>query len=171
MSDIQCPDCMQHLSDADRSGELCPHCGKALPLWITGPDRLSADQCSPTARRARRYASSLLFTLAAIHGVFGFLVIVLGAAGPIADEHKPILAAIVAGMVAILVSLGCWARHKPMLPTIIALVVYVVDTGVGIAIDPDQWTKGIVFRLLIVLLLVKAIQIARGKTLSGLMGP
>src|SRR5215475_1839915 len=101
MAEIQCPHCMQYLREMDLTQDTCPNCAQPLPLWITGPDRLSGDRRSPEMVRACKYVSTLLFALAALQAICGLMLIALADkifGGPIADQDKLILLGFVFGL-------------------------------------------------------------------------
>lgn len=100
----------------------------------------------------------------AIFGVAILLVVnLLVLAGTVPEEYEYLwLDLIIWGVfIAAFVVLGFWANKKPYYAIVTALVLYLIFIGLNAALDISTLFKGIIFKIIIIVFLVKGINDAK----------
>lgn len=109
-------------------------------------------------KEAKSQASTTLFIIAGLMLVCGTIgVFVLGNQQNAAPEEMIVAVALVVGMAIVFAMLGTWALFQPTPPAIIGLIFFIGITILDFAEDPMAAAKGIIFRIIMVILLIKAI--------------
>jgi hypothetical protein len=119
-----------------------------------------ADSKVPTMADARLQASSVLFAVAVVQLVCGFVgrvIVPLIFEAPFPDEKVTTFSVTWFGSGVVFGLLGLWARVRPLPPTIVGLLLYVgIFTANGI-IDPETIATMILVKIVVVLALVLAV--------------
>lgn len=154
---------------------FCGRCGKALPTGDTaGPRIVSAGaQDTTTAgrqllsdelRKKLNKSSGALLAVAILQAIMG--PVMLSMAKSQAErqspgqvfEIQPVAYVIVFGISAAFFGLWFWSRFQPYLAAIIGLVLFISIWLLDVVSDPTAIYKGIILRVIIIGVLVKAIQ-------------
>lgn len=169
MDGIVCPHCSA-MNGLDSS--FCESCGKALPTQepagpriVTGADMATTEagqelQSRELAKQARKAAGALL-AVAILQAIFG--TIILFGMGAFADDapDNGINAAVIGsvyGIAVVFFALYLWARKSPLPAAIVGLVVFVSLHSFEAVVDPTSLGRGIIVKIIIIVVLVKAIQ-------------
>jgi hypothetical protein len=165
----QCP----HCGAANPFGsQFCQTCGKALPdaYGGGGPRVVTADSVGASTagrellgdqlRKKMNQASGALLAVAIIQVVFGAILIfaLQDQARRAGGEIPPLAYVLIFGLGAAFFGLWAWSRFQPFAAAIVGLVLYVSVWVMDIVADPEMIFKGILLKLIIVAVLVKAIQ-------------
>jgi hypothetical protein len=167
MGEIVCPHCN---AGGQTPGGFCTACGKALPTAsASGPRVLGQNEFGATgAGRSLRSnelvaqskkAAGALIAVAIMQGVFGAILIAASTAN-VPVEHSALVMAytINTGVALIFLALFFWARKSPLPAAIVGLVIFITMHLLSAILDPTQIIRGIIFKIIIVVVLVKAIQ-------------
>jgi hypothetical protein len=175
MPKIQCIYC-DTVYDPGRTGGSCTDCGREHPpgSLVRPPDVFKVPVPTATGRvrpvteeeeRARRQASSALFTVAALNLLCNgllvaliFLVLQQGQPGP--NVAGAIAVGIFLGFTGLFVLLGLWARYEPLAPSVLGLMLY---TGVALlqcVLSPGLACQELVINGIIIFGLIQAVQAA-----------
>ena len=147
------------------SASFCESCGKALPTVRSAP-RLVTDSALPATDAARQLvgeelkknlkkAKGALLAVAIIQTIVGAI---LFAAMKANANFPPAVAFTVLGIGGIYFGLYAWARHQPLPAAIVGLILYITMHVLDGLQDPRQFARGIILKVIIVVLLVQAIQ-------------
>jgi len=176
---IACP----HCAAANEAGSaFCRTCGKALPaVNATGPRIITGQALASTAagvklqsdeleRQAKKAANALL-AVAILQTIFAGAFYLISQNLPRAAAiNLPVVLGTILGVAAIFWALYFWARVNPLPAAIVGLVVYVSLWALDFIVAMGQMANsgghtigagpfnGIIIRLIIVLMLVRAIQ-------------
>ncbi len=162
-----CPHCGV---ENDGVAAFCVQCGKALPESMpSGPRVVSGDQMAATAvgqnlqadqlRKQAGQAFKALIVVAVLSVIGGVVFFFILKSGPkeVADQ-APVVLAINLVLAAIYAGLAIWARVNPLPAAIVGLVLFVSVHVISAVIDPMSIAQGIIVKIIIVVVLVKAIQ-------------
>ena len=173
-----CPECQSPVSASEIEFRTCEACGARLPASRheedeepreRRPNRRTAQLRSEPdpeshdvlMKQAKKQASVTLFVVAALMMVCGSIAVAfLGNQEGAAPEEIAIGVVLVIGMAAVFAGLGFWAMFMPVPPAIIGLVFFVGITVLDFVGDPAMAVKGIFLRIIIIVMLVKAINTA-----------
>ncbi len=115
---------------------------------------------------ANRQVAGILYTVAALHLLCDTVFVMINpeqlSGGPVAPHVRAFMIAVILGMALSFVGLGSWALFQPLPPAILAVVLYVVFVALSFVNDPQLALRGIVFNIVIVIALFKAIQAGTG---------
>jgi hypothetical protein len=154
---------------------FCESCGKALPTsYAPGPRVVTAgtpgssgvgrELLSDELRKKMNKSSGALLAVAIIWTVMGPVALWLEKEqmqrqnpGQVIEIY-PIAYVIVFGIAAAFFGLWLWSRFQPFAAAIVGLVLFVSLWLLNIVVDPTQIYKGIIIKIIIVAVLVKAIQ-------------
>jgi hypothetical protein len=148
------------------SASFCESCGKALPAAARSTPRLVTDSVLPASDGARQLVSEelkknlkkakgALLTVAILQTIVGAVLFAATRANP---DFPPVVAFTVLGMGGIYFGLYAWARHQPLPAAIVGLILYITMHLLDGLQDPRQFARGIILKVIIVVLLVQAIQ-------------
>ncbi len=170
---ITCPHCGAANQDV---GSFCTACGKALPSATpSGPRVISAKDVAATsagknlqtdllkkeakkeAKKAAKKAASALLAVAILQAIFGTFLIVM-AMGEGGLELGPAVLITVYGIAILFFCLYLWARKNPLPAAIVGLVLFVTVHLLDAVADPTAIVRGIVLKIIVVVVLIKAIQ-------------
>ena len=164
-----CPHCNE-LNPAGAS--FCGSCGKAMPvLGASGPTVLSGDalagsgagqqlQSQELAKKTRSAAGALLAVaiIQTLVGLLMFFVVKAQVANDPTLEIDPVFFIVLGGVAAIFWGLWFWARKNPLPAAIVGLVLFLTLWFVDILVDPTQIARGIIVKIIVIAVLVKAIK-------------
>lgn len=180
MSTTSCPHCGAANSP---DGAFCESCGKALPTLTTGGPRVvpTAGYAASAAGRAiqseelkaqAKKAAGALLAVAILQAVMGtLLVTVAGRRKDMAGLDLTLVYFTVYGVGVVFFALYLWARKNPFPAAIAGLVVYVTVHLLDAVADPSALTRGILVKVIVIVILVRAIQAgAKHRTLIRLEG-
>lgn len=170
MSTLPCPHCG---AEGAADAAFCASCGKAMPASVGTRPRIvhSTDyatsragqiiQAEELARHARK-ASGALIVVGILQAVFGtFLVVMAGVIAARQDAEQDFsvgaTAIVVYGIAVLFLGLGLWARRNPLPAAITGLVVFVTVHALDAVADPTALIRGIVVKVIIVLILIRAV--------------
>jgi len=163
MKSAVCPTCDATLNPLEIADGYCDACGKQVPAYaVRAAGRAVAFGSAPGARqvsaeldKARKQMSGILFAIAALQLVCGVMLLAIGS-----RHHRVSGIAVVelAGIAIVFGSLGLWARYRPLPPAIIGLVLYILLSLLTFAANPALAAKGIGIRVLMVMMLIRAIR-------------
>jgi hypothetical protein len=113
-------------------------------------------------KQARKEVSGVLFGIAALQLVCGFIsVLILPAMAapqvPLPPEAIIFSVCAVVGLGVIYVGLGIWARYHPLPPAVIGLVLYVGVTLLDFLVAPGVILSGIWIKIIILIALIRAV--------------
>ena len=163
MAQVTCPHCGVLNANA---GSFCESCGKALPaVFTSGPRVVSGTAIAGTAvgqrlqsgelqKSARRSAGALL-AVAILQMLAGFLIMNLL---PKNFEQKTLVLGMLFGIGVVFFGLAGWALKQPLPAAIVGLALYITLWLVDIVADPTAIARGILLKLIIIAVLVRAIQ-------------
>lgn len=172
-ADAPCPHCGE-LNPAGAA--FCESCGKALPAAATtGPRVVSAGTAGATAaghqlleedlRKQMKKASTALLVVAILQAIFGPVALMImkrqaeQEAGPgVVLEIQPFMYVIVFGLAGAFFALWLWSRVNPFAAAIVGLVLFVSLHLLDAVADPSSIMRGILVKIIVVVVLVKAIQ-------------
>ncbi|MGZ9124713.1 MAG: zinc-ribbon domain-containing protein [Candidatus Binatia bacterium] len=166
-SSTMCPHCG---AENQATSTFCESCGKALPSTASTGPRLVTDTVIPSTAAGRqlvseelqRYAKkakNALLAVAIIQCVFGLIIYGVASANlPSGQSLPPIVLITIFGIGAIFFGLYAWARHSPLPAAIVGLTLFVTMHLVDGLVDPTQFGRGIIMKVIIVVMLVQAIQ-------------
>jgi hypothetical protein len=168
VSTMQCP----HCGAVNPAGSaFCQSCGKAMPTgYATGPRVVTAttagasgvgrELLSDELRKKMKTSSGALLAVAIIQAILGpvMLWMINEQMRQQGMELRPIAYVIVFGIAAAFFGLWIWSRFQPFAASIVGLVLYVSIWLVDIVADPTQIFKGIIVKVIVVAVLIKAIQ-------------
>jgi hypothetical protein len=165
-STISCPHCN---ALGQNPGGFCTSCGKALPTAASSGPRVLGNKdlgSSGAARTLRtdelkaqaRKAAGALMAVAVVFAIYGTLF-GLGGAQLAGGQHflsaDVILNYVVA---ALFLGLFFWARKSPLPAAIVGLVIFLTLQLYMATLDPILLTRGIIFKIVIIVVLIQAIQ-------------
>jgi hypothetical protein len=167
-----CPHCGQ---PNEVGAGFCFACGKALPTYSTGPRVVTAGTAGATAggrqlvadelQKKVKKASGALLAVAILQAIFGPVMLMLAKsqaerqAGPGAVfEIRPIAYVIVFGIAIAFFVLWAWSRVQPFAAAIVGLVLFISIWVMDIIADPTMIAKGILIKIIVIVVLSKAIQ-------------
>jgi hypothetical protein len=163
-----CPHCS---APAASDSSFCTNCGKAMPAAAPAGPRIVGEHefassaageslmIDELAKQTRR-AYTALMAVAIIQVVF--TVILTGLAFSASTQAAMITGVILGGIGALFFGLAFWARKSPLPAAIVGLVIYIslwaLDAAQTIAAGhPELISRGIIFKLIIVGCLARAI--------------
>lgn len=165
MATVACPHCG---AVNEQLARFCAGCGKAVPGGSKGPRMVSADQRMSSGaasllgdelrKRSRRAATALLVVaILQTLGVVIFYFLLRG--NPDFDQAEVTAGLLVIGAAAaVFYGLFFWARRNPLPAAIVGLVLYVSLQLLDAVADPASIMRGILIKLIIIFMLVRAIQ-------------
>jgi peptidoglycan/LPS O-acetylase OafA/YrhL len=172
--DVQpCPHCG---ADNPIGSTFCARCGKALPAAAgSGPRVVTAGTAGASSagrqllsdelRKKLNKASGALLAVAIIQAVLGPVMLFMmkeqaqKQAGPgQVIEIQPIAYVMVFGIAGAFFGLWAWSRVQPYVAAIVGLVLFVSIWLLDVIADPTQIARGIILKVIIIAVLVKAIQ-------------
>jgi hypothetical protein len=166
MATTVCPHCgAQDVPE----GEFCEKCGKALPsVAPTGPRVVTGPALASTAagrdlqtkdlRKKSGQAFGALLAIAIIQAIFGAVLYFALTRNHADPKAVRIVLAVIWGVGAFFFILSLWARSNPLPAAIVGLVVYVTIMTVDAVLAPETIGNGIVVKILIIAVLIKAVQ-------------
>jgi hypothetical protein len=175
MPKIQCIYC-DTVYDPDRTRGFCTDCGREHPpgSLVRPPDVFKIPVATATGRvrpvteeeeRARRQASSALFTVAALNLLCNgllvaliFLVLQQGQPGP--NVAGAVAVGIFLGFTGLFVLLGLWARYEPLAPSVLGLLLYSGVALLQCVVSPGLACQELVINGIIIFGLIQAVQAA-----------
>jgi hypothetical protein len=155
---------------------FCGSCGKALPAVVPGGPRVVTAGTSGATSTGRelladelkkkmRKASGALLAVAILQTIFGPVMLMMAkadaerqAGAGAVFEIKPVAYAIVFGIAAAFFALFVWSRFQPFAAAIVGLVLFISIWLMDIIADPTMIAKGILVKIIVIAVLVKAIQ-------------
>lgn len=164
-----CPHCG---GNNPSSASFCTTCGKALPSATpAGPRVVSAKDVATTSagkslqtdllKKESRKAAGALLAVAILQAVFGTFIVVLAASGEraIANiELSPAVFITVYGIAVLFFGLFLWARKNPLPAAIVGLVLFISVHLLDAVADPSAIVRGIIIKIIVIVVLIKAIQ-------------
>lgn len=169
MDPIACPHCS---TANDPDSRFCESCGKALPDPRSAEPRVvngseiaasrtgQAVQSEALDAQARKAAGALL-AVAILQAIFGAILLFTARGAALGDPDLEVDAFVigsVCAVAALFFGLYLWARRNPLPAAIVGLVVYATLHLLEAVADPSSIARGIIVKLIIVIVLVKAIQ-------------
>jgi len=164
MAMAKCPHC--GAENAEGSA-FCAGCGKALPSATpTGPRVVTGEAMAATSagrsvqedqlRKQAKQACIALFAVAVLQVLAALLL------SSVLRESNPRAASVVLAVLLVLAAiytgLGFWARVNPLPAAIVGLVLYVSLVVLDLVADPSSLARGWLIKLLIVIVLAKAVE-------------
>ena len=153
-----CPHCGVAV---EPTAAFCPSCGKAVSSGSTGPRVVDREGLASTGAGIQLQAESLLkesrkaFTCLLVVAILQFIgAFVVLALGPGLLQVSVVLS-IIGG---IFLGLAVWARRSPLPAAITGLVILLTLWAVDAVIDPTTLAHGIIVKLIVLLVLGRAIQ-------------
>jgi len=163
---INCPYCAA--VNTDENAAHCIQCGKPLPAAPPVPTMMPIDGPGGTnvqaeqLRKKAGQAFGALLAVAIIQAIAGTILgFVLGG--------QPMVFAMLYGIAVFFFVLALWARKSPLPAAVVGLVVYVALSLFDIMAAPEAVGRGIILRIIIIVLLAKAVQ--AGSQYNRLKGP
>jgi hypothetical protein len=178
MTHVTCLHCDTILSNQEKVDGWCETCGKKLPSAVTAtapspwadlprPTRGPLDYpdfrrppASPARDKARKEAAGILFAIAALQLVCGFVLLVVAsneAQGQIPGELMALAVVEMLGIAAVFAGLGGWALHQPLPASVVGLILYIGLTLLTLAANPHLAGAGLAVKLIFIIALIKAI--------------
>lgn len=161
---VTCPHCQFENED---SGAFCAECGKALPdPTSSSPRVVSGEAVASTAtgqalqgEQLRKQAgkSSGCLIAVSILNVIGGLIVYFLLKDNLPDMAQTILV-INLVLAAIYMGLGIWARSSPLAAGIAGLALFLTTHVVAAVLDPTSIVQGLLVKIIVVVVLIKAIQ-------------
>ena len=168
---------------ADQSNSTCPHCGvanqthssfceacgKALPSGAhSGPRVVTASMPTTSAglqfvseelKKNLKKAKGALLAVTIIQTLFGLIIFgVVKASLRPGQSFPPVLLITLFGIAVIFFGLYLWSRRNPLPAAIVGLTLFVTLHLIDAIADPAQLGRGIIMKIIIVVMLVQAIQ-------------
>jgi hypothetical protein len=162
---ISCP----HCGAANTAGAaFCAGCGKALPSAAPAGPRLVTGGATPTSsgghallgqelHKQTKKAFGALLAVGIIQLVFGLVVVGAlesknGGGGDFTVVYLSVF-----GIGVAFLGLAFWARFNPLPPAIVGLVLFVSVHLLDAVADPASLARGLIMKIIIVVVLSKAI--------------
>ena len=171
-----CTACKNPLTASEVEFGRCDACGAKVPAADVEDDaprprlKRRTEQLAKTKepetresllKQAKKQAATTLFVVAALMLVCNTVgVLMLGDQQGLEEEEKIIAVVVGVGVAVMFAGLGAWALFMPLPPTIIGLVLFTGLSVVEIVSDPAAIGRGIIIRIVIIVMLVKAINAA-----------
>lgn len=180
MSAVACERCEAVPEAAD---VYCRGCGWAIPFESSGLTMIGKGKLASTpagrvvqlgeARRLVRTASRSLFAIGILQLAFlALLVVLFYTMSPTASGLSPVPLITMGSLACSFFVLGVWAWRSPLPATIVGLCLYISMWIVDIMIDPAALFRGILIRLIFIILLSRGVQAALNATrLEKLLSP
>ena len=160
-----CPHCGAQYVEGQR---FCESCGKAVPTAAGGAPRLVGDTptsgagfklASDELHKQQKKASTALIIVAILQTLGAILIyfVVENTRGQ-APEINHIVTGVVAAVAIGFWGLWWWSRSNPLPAAITGLVVFVTLHLVEAVMDPTSIIRGILIKIIVIVLLVSAIQ-------------
>ena len=143
--DFRCGKCKAPMAHADR---FCPACGA---------DREIELQVEALERTKLASARKWILGIGVWYLVSG-LVMLMIMRDQLTPDGQKLLMGTHAGLFVIHVGLYLWARRAPLAAAVVALVLFLTLHIANAVLDPSQIYKGVLIKVLFVVVLVKAIQ-------------
>lgn len=171
----KCFECQSPLSADEIEDGYCEACGAKIPAARRetddgddkprSPRRRALQKAKPESeshdslmRLARKQAANTLFAVAVLLLISGLVtVFVFGDDQGLSDEEKAAELVVFAGLSVTFAGLGFWALFMPIPPAIVGLVLFIGISIIQIAGSPQLAAGGIALRILVVVVLIKAI--------------
>jgi hypothetical protein len=154
-------------NDPRATGGYCEACGKKLPpASVYRSRRAPGEEVGstdlPTVRTDRYRTMEALFTVAVLRLIAGGLFLVLGplVLPKVPEKFVPV---VMGGTVAGLFLYGLlalWARGQPRAAALTALVVFVLEVGIGFVLEPIGAAWGLIVQAVLLVFLIRAVQIS-----------
>jgi hypothetical protein len=169
MSTTICPHCQaETITDA----AFCSACGQALPASSpSGPRVVESSSYATTSvgqglqseelHKQSQKAAGALLIVAFLQAVFSTLILVGGVNETYQDqtlELNPVVFIVVYGIAAVFFGLFLWARKSPLPAAIVGLAFFVTVHLVDALADPAALLRGILVKVIIIVILVRAIK-------------
>lgn len=165
---IVCP----HCGAESAGGAFCESCGKALPAAMPGGPRVVSADAAPTTTVGRRMvgdeltrtqkkASGALLAVGILQLILGGILYAVVKNSPAAAENAAeinLTLAVVIGVGLIYFALYFWAKRSPLPAAIVGLVLYLTLLLIDAVADPTSIARGIIIKIIIIVVLVRAIQ-------------
>ncbi|MEM1211635.1 MAG: zinc ribbon domain-containing protein [Planctomycetota bacterium] len=162
MSGLPCPHCDAFVQSRDT---FCTECGKAVGTSSFSGPTLTDDKSlgrssvgkelqSDAMLKKAKSASGALLAVAILQLVALAVLAGLLPAGP----DKNLVLVVVGAISAVYWGLWWWSRSSPFPAALTGLIVYLTMLGVGAALDPSTLFQGILIKVIIVVVLVRAVQ-------------
>ncbi len=172
MSEITCPHCGT-MNPAGSS--FCESCGKALPTSASaGPRVVGEGSIASTSagqnlqaqelKKKMKSARGALLAVAIIQVVVGFILYaaLAGEAGKpnslMTQADLNIMLVVILVIGAIYFGLWAWAKSAPFPAALTGLILYITIWFAEILMDPAAILQGILIKIIIIAVLVKAVQ-------------
>lgn len=178
-----CPDCNSALSIRNLELGRCESCGAKISDDIgdsefedrkservqkkrTRPlrdadEESDEDNYETLLKQSKKQSSTLLFIVAALTMVCGGLAVFVLGDQPGADPIETVVGiALIACIAAIFAALGFWAMYMPFPPTLIGLILFTGITALDLIADPAMAVKGLIFRIVIFVSMIRALNTA-----------
>jgi hypothetical protein len=166
---ITCPHCAAPNADG---AAFCASCGKALPVQGTTPRVIEAQSGLASShvgqslqaeelRKLTRRAFTALIVVAVMQFLGAGLFLVVAQTAPKAKVSQPKLMMVAGIMSAIgvgFIILAIWARKNPLPAAITGFVILVTLWVMDMIADPMTLLQGIILKIVIVAMLIRAIQ-------------
>lgn len=144
---LTCPQCSQ-LNPL--GSNFCEGCGASL-AEVAASERLADEaEASVLLERVRKARTALL--IVAVFQVLGTVVML--AMGNV-DQ---VVAGVMGAIAAVFFGLAFWAGSNPFAAAVVGLVVFLSVHLADAVVDPQQIYKGIILKVIVVVILVKAIR-------------
>ena len=153
-----CPHCG---APVEPTAAFCATCGKAVSSGSTGPRIVEREDLASTEAGIKLQAESLLkqshkafvclLVVALLQFVAAFIFLGLAPGMP----HVSVVVGIIGG---IFLGLAVWARRSPLPAAITGLVILLTLWAVDAVVDPTTLVHGIIVKLIVLLVLGRAIQ-------------
>lgn len=166
-SNRTCPHCA---AANQNQSAFCESCGKALPSAARSGPRLVTEAAMPSSAGGRQLvaeelkkhskkAKGALLAVAIIQTIFGLIIFAASRANAAnGNGIPPLVGMVVLAIGAIYFGLYAWARHNPLPAAIVGLILYVTMHTIDAIVDPTQLARGIILKIIIVVVLIQAIQ-------------
>lgn len=157
-----------HCGAANQShSSFCEACGKAMPSTAHSTPRMVTDSMASTSagrqlvsdelQKNLKKAKNALLAVAIIQTLFGLLIFGV-VKSRLPAGQAPVLLITLFGIAALFYGLYFWARRSPLPAAIVGLILFITLHLVDAIADPTQLARGLIMKIIIVVMLVQAIQ-------------
>ena len=161
---MNCPHCSAVNAD---DSQFCEQCGKVIAVAASGPRVVHGGKVAATgvgrdlqatalAATAKKAAGALL-AVAILQAIAGTVMVYAAKKAAVAGTDLTVLYVVVYGVAAVFFGLYLWARRNPLPAAISGLVVFLTLHGLEAVSDPESIAKGILVKIIIIVVLARAI--------------
>lgn len=144
---LQCPQCSQM---NPRGSNFCEACGTSLSD-IAAAERMADEAEAEVLLERVRKARGALLVVAVLQALGTVAMLAIGDVDQVTAGAMGLISAVFFG-------LAYWAKNNPFAAAVVGLVLFLSVHLADAVVDPNQIYKGIIVKVIVIVILVKAIR-------------